>query len=140
MNPCRPSLRRNFERFTLYTQRIPLLLYGVLCFCLGIATYLIGVLLVLPRYLLGLQAPLLPASEWLVWYSGVPIVTGLVLALTDLLVLLGSKRRSGGVRCDPLPNPQITVVLTAYNDEDSISLAVRDFRNQEGDVPLIVEN
>ena len=33
-----------------------LLLYGTLSFCLGIAMYLFGVLLVFPRYLLGLNA------------------------------------------------------------------------------------
>ena len=55
-------------------RHTPLLLYGALCFCIGLAAYLAGVLLVFPRYLLGLRAELDPAAEWLVWYSGVPIV------------------------------------------------------------------
>lgn len=41
----------------------PLLLYGALLFCLGIATFLSGVLLVVPRYLLGLHALLDPIAE-----------------------------------------------------------------------------
>ncbi len=105
----------------------PLLLYGVLCFCLGIMIYLGGVLLVFPRYLLGLQALLDPIAEALVWYSGVPIVLGLALAAFDLLFLLGAKKPNVPVRYAPLSNRRVTVALTAYNDEDSIGDAVRDF-------------
>ena len=121
--------RHRSRKFAFHLQRIPLLLYGVLFLCFGISTYLFGVLLVLPRYLLALDAVLLPISEWIVWYSGVPIVAGLVLALTDLFFLLDRRRRPGGVRCDLLTNPHVTVALTAYNDEDSISRAVWDFRS-----------
>jgi len=105
----------------------PLLLYGVLLFCFGIAGYLFGVLLVFPRYLLGLNAVLEPVSEWIVWYSGVPIVAGVGLALVDLLLFLDHKRPNVPVRYRPLPNRTVTVALTAYNDEDSIADAVADF-------------
>ena len=37
-------------------RHVPLLLYGALAFCLGIAMYLAGVLMVFPRYLLGLNS------------------------------------------------------------------------------------
>jgi hypothetical protein len=43
----------------------PFLLYGILCFCLGLAGYLAGVLLVFPRYLLGLHALLDPVADGL---------------------------------------------------------------------------
>jgi hypothetical protein len=108
-------------------RRTPFLLYGVLCFCLGLGGYLTGVLLVFPRYILGLHALLDPVAEWLVWYSGMPIVLGLGLALIDLLVFLTHKKPAVPVRYDPVRTRKVTVALTAYNDEDSIAETVEDF-------------
>ena len=83
---------------------LPMLLYGVLSFCFGIAMYLFGVFLVVPRYLLALNAVLRPINEWIVWYSGMPIFFGTVLILFDLLFLLDRKRRTVPVRYQPLTN------------------------------------
>jgi hypothetical protein len=105
----------------------PFLLYGVLCFLLGLAMYLAGVLLVLPRYLLNLHALLDPVAEALVWYSGVPIMIGITLALFDLLYMLQHKKPDVAVRFTPIKRRRVTVALTAYNDEDSITGAVEDF-------------
>jgi hypothetical protein len=104
-----------------------LLPYGILCFCLGLAMYLFGVVMVVPRYLLGLNRALLPLNEWIVWYSGIPIVAGIALALTDLFLLFPAKRRGASVRFDPVQQGRVTVALTAYNDEQSIGATVRDF-------------
>ena len=104
-----------------------LLLYGMLAFCLGLAMYLAGVLLVFPRYLLGLHDLLDPVAEWLVWYSGVPIIAGIAMALFDLLVLFEGKKPNVPVRFEPVRRRRVTVALTAYNDEDSIGPAVEDF-------------
>ncbi|MCW1403734.1 glycosyltransferase family 2 protein [Novosphingobium sp. MW5] len=112
---------------TLATRRARLLPYGMLLVCLGISTYLIGVAMVFPRYLLALDAWLKPVSEWLVWYSGIPLVAGTAMILFDLLVLLDHKRGAYEVRYDPPANRRVTVALTAYNDEDSVAPAVRDF-------------
>jgi hypothetical protein len=109
------------------SDHVPFLMYGALLFCGGSAMYLLGVLLVFPRYLLGLNGLLGPVAEWLVWYSGVPIVVGVALALGDLLLFLGRKKPNVPVRHDPLPNREVTVALTAFNDEDSITEAVQDF-------------
>ena len=108
-------------------RRFPLLLYGILFICGGLAMYLLGVAMVVPRYLLGLNTLLLRPSEWLVWYSGVLIVTGFAFALADLFVLFPNKRRSIGVRYDPISSPVVTVALTAYNDQESIAAVVKDF-------------
>ncbi len=108
-------------------RHTPFLLYGILCFCLGLAAYLTGVLLVIPRYLLGLHAQLDGLAELLVWYSGMPIMLGICLALVDLLVLLTHKKPAIPVRYDPVRTRKVTVALTAYNDEDSIVAAVEDF-------------
>jgi glycosyltransferase involved in cell wall biosynthesis len=100
--------------------------------------HLFGVVLVLPRYLFGWNEVLLPINEWIVWYSGVPIVVGILLSLTDLYLLLGFKRRAGNVRLDPIENIRITVALTAYNDEDSIADAVQDFQRHPSVERVIV--
>jgi glycosyltransferase involved in cell wall biosynthesis len=105
----------------------------VLIFCAGLGVYLAGVLLVFPRYLLGLKSVLDPISEWMVWYSGVPIVVGLVLALIDLFFFLERRKPDVPVRYEPLANRSVTVALTAYNDEESIAAAVEDF----GTHPLV---
>lgn len=108
-------------------KRTPFLLYGILLFILGFAAYLLGVLLVFPRYLLNLRDVLDPVSAWLVWYSGVPIMLGLACALFDLLYLFGAKKPDAPVRFEPVRRRKVTVALTAYNDQDSIGPAVRDF-------------
>lgn len=105
----------------------PFLLYGVMLFCVGIVMYMAGVLLVFPRYLLGLHALLDPVAAWLVWYSGIPIMGGISLALFDLFVMFESKKPVTAVRFEPIRRRRVTVALTAYNDEDSIGPAVRDF-------------
>src|SRR5215471_15896696 len=92
---------------------LPLFFYGVIFSCFGFAMYLFGVVMVLPRRLLDLNQMLLPLNEWIVWYSGVLVITGLLLALADLCFLLKFKRRHGGVRSDPLKNRFMTVALTA---------------------------
>ena len=108
-------------------RRIPFLLWGVLLVCAGIAAYLFGVVLVVPRYLLGLNRWLLPFDEWIVWYSGVPIMLGILLGSIDLFVFFQSKRRIDAAPLKPIEHPVVTVALTAYNDEESIEAAVRDF-------------
>ena len=110
-------------------RHTPILMYGVLAFCLGIAMYLAGVLLVFPRYLLGLRELLDPVAEWLVWYSGVPIVIGIAMALIDLLYFHSRQKPDVPVRYTPVVRQRVTVALTAYNDEDSIAVSVRDFIN-----------
>jgi hypothetical protein len=114
-------------RYASRLERVPLLFYAVFCFCFGLAMYLVGVVMVVPRRFLGLNEVLLPLNEWIVWYSGVPVMVGLLLALGDLFLLLGLKRRRAQVRFDPVTTKDMTVALTAYNDEDSIQAAVQDF-------------
>lgn len=102
-------------------------MYGIVFICLSLAIYVFGVLLVFPRYLLGLNEVLLPINEWIVWYSGMPMTLGLCMASLDILVLLGMRRQGHRVRFDPVDPRGVTVALTAYNDEESIGPAVADF-------------
>ena len=129
VEPSRVTLGSPGQRPRLRIGRRPrLLMYGILLFCVGFAAYLAGVTMALPRHLLGSSARLLAFNEMLVWYSGVPVMLGLCLALVDIFVLLGSKRsRRPEVRRSPLADKRLTVALTAYNDEASIADVVRDF-------------
>lgn len=104
-----------------------MLLYGVLLFCVGTIMYLAGVVMTFPRVVFGLNGYLYELNQWIVWYSGVPIALGIVLALTDLLLFFNRKRFGTPLRSDPVTNRSVTVALTAYNDEDSITAAVKDF-------------
>jgi hypothetical protein len=109
-------------------RRVPLLLYGVILVFIGLGLHVFGVLLVFPRYLLGLNQLLLPANELIVWYSGMPLVAGLLSMLTDLFILYPGKRKNAFIRFEPVRDRRVTVALTAYNDEQSIIAAVRDFQ------------
>jgi hypothetical protein len=118
--------------------RIPWALYGFCAFVTGLAMYFLGVLMVFPRYLFGLDWLLHPVSEWLVWYSGLPLVFGMALVLGDLLLLLGLRRTGDPVRWGAPETGAVTVALTAYNDEVSIGAAVRDFREHPRVARVIV--
>ena len=108
-------------------RSLPLCFYGIFFLLAGVATYLLGVFMAIPRNLLGLNAEWLKFNEIVVWYSGVPIVLACLLAAIDFFILLPYKRRMDPFKIRPLDNPKVTVVLTAYNDRQSIGSAVRDF-------------
>ena len=109
-------------------KRERLALYGVVLICIGIAMYASGVVLSVPRRLLiPDHKALLLLNEGLVWYSGFPFLTGFALILFDLFVLYPKKRMNDFIMLEPLQSKDITVVLTAYNDELSIGDAVADF-------------
>jgi hypothetical protein len=109
------------------SQKVRLLPHGILAACLGFAIYA-GCVMVAPvaHLIIGHSA----ADGFLgqlIWWSGLPVIIGIVLAAIDLFVLLPSKRQQNRVRLDIPKNSSLTVVLTAYNDEQSIGLAVADF-------------
>ena len=108
-------------------KREKLALYGFIFAILGVFTYLVGVLIAIPRRLLGGGDLILQVNEALVWYSGIPVLIGLTLILIDIFVLYPKKRINSYVVNDPIKNNFVTVVLTAYNDEASIKAAVQDF-------------
>ena len=66
--------------------------------------------------------------EALLWFSGLPTTIGFGMIAIDLGLMLPSKRRSRRPTIAPLSGPPVmTVALTAYNDEESIFDAARDF-------------
>jgi hypothetical protein len=103
-------------------------LYGVLLVVFGFCAYTGLVVFSALRHFF----PGDPLQIWLrsaVWYTGVPVFSGLVLCGFDLFVLLPGRRRLTTVPFDEPAEKSLTVVLTAYNDEASIPLAVRDFQS-----------
>jgi hypothetical protein len=105
----------------------PFLLYGVLFFCLGLLFLLAG-----PFFYFFLKTMrLIPG--WVAWNDfsfltgGILAWLGVLLAIVDLFVLLPDKRRQRPITVFQPKVRDLTVVLTAYNDELSIREAVLDF-------------
>lgn len=122
----------------------PFLLWGGLMLILGFATYLFGTLLSIIRLVLQLGPGALELNQQIIWYSGIPTTLGLLLCAVDLIFMLGRKRRSPrwveGNESGTTLESEVTVVLTAYNDEDAIGAAVEDFRRHPSVKRVIVVN
>jgi glycosyltransferase involved in cell wall biosynthesis len=70
-----------------------------------------------------------PGLRELLWYSGMPVFAGIVLCCWELFVLLPRRLRPRDVPFQQPAERQVTVALTAFNDERSIPLAVAEFRS-----------
>jgi len=105
----------------------PAMMWGVLFVVAGIVSYFFGVLLAAVREPLSYWLPADEMSRAMLWYGGMPVVGGVLLIVFEITALLPLKRRTKEVSCDIIRNPYVTVVLTAFNDEESIGAAVRDF-------------
>ena len=118
-----PSLYREplFARLSLFYWGIWAVLIG---FGLNFAAILLSILrlvLLHPHWLVDFIARLL-------WAGGFPTTMGIALITIDLSFCFPVKRRHAGVPFRRIPaDAQITVALTAYNDELSVSAAVQDF-------------
>ena len=109
--------------------RFPAFLYG---FLIGGCGVVVSISTILIGFLCSFVKPYgyFPGVfDRILWYSGIMMVIGLILILTDLFVLLPNKRPRREILWNPPANMNLTVVLTAYNDEPSIGLAVEDFRS-----------
>jgi Glycosyl transferase family 2 len=118
----------SLSRTRAFLARLSLLYWGVVLVVGGLAAYFAGIALSVLRLVFLLGEPWRAWNEALVWYSGVPTTVGLALITIDLLAILPLKRAARR-QADPVGPPvsRLTVVLTAYNDEQSIGDAVRDF-------------
>src|SRR5262245_10325239 len=98
--------------------RMPLLLYAILLFLCGLALFLFGSI---AYSLTQVVTPEVMPSRWLerlLVASGGLIWLGIGLGGLDLLVLLRFKRSRREVIVDLPAVKDLTVVLTAYNDEE----------------------
>jgi hypothetical protein len=119
----------------------PLFLWGLLLLLAGLFGYSVGILLAIVRlpFVFWHRELLVVPIQSLLWYSGIPSTFGGILVLVDLFVFLPFKRL--GPRCPEcaeVPSPQYTVVLTAYNDEEAIYDAVKDFKSHPAVKRVIV--
>lgn len=103
-------------------------LFGSVLVALGIAAYVLGALLGVARIVVGDPEWLRRVNEIIIWYSAMPVVAGLAAISYDFLSSVRLKREYKRVRYDDIRSTDLTVVLTAYNDEPSIYEAVMDFR------------
>lgn len=103
------------------------LLYGLLLNAIGFSIYILVILLAtVHRFFSGHYL-----DAWLrhtIWCSGVAVFVGIFLCAFELFVLLPRYPRRSHIPFDRPREQHLTVVLTAYNDEESIPLAVADFR------------
>jgi hypothetical protein len=104
----------------------PALLNGVLLVLAGLVVYVIlsGLALFVQPFADGRAAVVLSKIYAV---NGAAIWLGIGLIWVDLFVLLPRKRRTYDVQFDPPADLRVTVVLTAYNDEQSIGASVADF-------------
>lgn len=105
----------------------PALLDGLLLNGIGFTVYLFCVLVWMISLMLDPHGHIVEILQRMIWYSGILIVAGVILILFDLYVLLPIRRTRVEVMWDPPRNLNLTVVLTAYNEEMSIREAVQDF-------------
>jgi glycosyltransferase involved in cell wall biosynthesis len=100
-------------------------MWGVILFTLGQTIYLAGVILGALNHFAG---GVLVISQKLLWWSGTPVVLGLALSALDLIYLANKRRGNVEIKFDPPASSDLTVVLTAFNDELSIAQSVLDFK------------
>lgn len=118
---------KNLDVYYCKISTLPAFLFGLVITSSGFFIYILGIMLGFLRIFVDPHGQFLWIIDRVIWYSGIPVVVGLILILIDLFVLLPQKRVRNEVLWSPLENNFLTVVLTAYNDESSIGLAVEDF-------------
>ena len=120
---------------------MPLILWGLLLLLAGLGCYGVGILLAVARlpFVFWHRELLVVPIQNLLWYSGIPSTLGAILVLIDLFVFLPLKRLGPrSPECSDFDPRYYTVVLTAYNDEQSIYDAVKDFKSHPAVKRVIV--
>jgi glycosyltransferase involved in cell wall biosynthesis len=115
---------------------LPLLFYGIFFALIGLVVYFLGFFLQIAHVVFNRNMYLV--GDGFLWLSGFPLVLGTIMAAIDLFVLLPQKRAGRSVVNVPLTSSNMTVVLTAYNDEESIGPTVEDFKKHPAVKRVIV--
>jgi len=109
---------------TTRSEPAPLAMWGFFVVVLAVLIYVAALTVALFQGLVGFDRYV---SQPLVWVSGGPMLIGLLLIGFDAIFLAPKRRGDRKLFDDPVADTRMTVVLTAYNDESSIGLAVDDF-------------
>lgn len=103
-------------------------LWGIILIFCGFSIYLLTALV---GFLRVIAAFFIPINKvflvYTMWYSALPVVLGFLLIFFDLFFVVNRKRFEKKTISQKIKNKSVTVVLTAYNDEKSIGLSVKDF-------------
>lgn len=110
---------------TSKVRAFPAALWGLLIFSVGVTVFVLVSIVNVPVRLAFPSAD--PVFRDLVWLSGAPIVVGTLLILGDFLFFYKARRAGHELSQVDVDRSSVTVVLTAYNDEQSIASAVLDF-------------
>lgn len=110
-------------------RNLPMAFYGVLLIIISISLYMLGLFVGLFELFFLENTNF--AFNNIIRNSGMPMLIGLFLIFFDIQFLLPKRIVDKKVRMDPINNKSLTVVLTAYNDEESIYHSVKDFKNNE---------
>ncbi len=122
------SLHKN-KKHTNWTP----FLYGFALLLAGIFLHLLEMFTAFPAFHLSSTIPnaILAISSFLLIFGG-------LLCAFDLFILYPIKRTGRNVAYEIPKSRELTVVLTAYNDEESIGPAVQDFKNHPAVKNVIV--
>jgi len=101
--------------------------FGIVLLFLGIFFNFFSIVINIPRRLFFDTSYTYNLNVAFLWYSGIPIVIGILFIFIDFILNIGRIRKNKIIMDKPLENKLITVVLTAYNDYKSIGLSVEDF-------------
>lgn len=107
--------------------RLPFFYFGLLFVLVGLAIYVAAAALSAVE-LVTRSATLLHWAGTLLFWSEIPAALGVILIAGDLTLMLPLKRRNERrLDAPPVTDYTATVALTAYNDQESIEQAVKDF-------------
>jgi len=103
-------------------------LWGIVLIVCGFSVYLLTALVGFFRVLAAIFIPINKIFlVYTMWYSALPVVLGFLLIFFDLFFVVNLKRSQKKAISQKMKSKSVTVVLTAYNDEKSIGLSVKDF-------------
>ena len=119
------SIAPESQRQATAVRAFPFAMWGVLLFGIGVLIFVVTSLVNLPIRIILPRAD--SVFRDIVWLSGAPIVLGTLLILADFALFYRARRAGHELSRAEVDRTSVTVVLTAYNDEQSIANAVRDF-------------
>jgi hypothetical protein len=132
LTPITPTASSESVIPSLYREpllaRLSLFYWGIWAVLVGFGLNFAAILLSILRLVLLHPHWFVDFIAKLLWAGGFPTTVGVALITVDLSFCFPVKRKHVGVPYRSIPvNAQVTVALTAYNDELSISAAVKDF-------------